>query len=250
MAPKLQCSNEQRERIVGDLIHGSSMKVVSEIHGVPYRTIARIWKRFQEDGSSAVMKRGGLRHRKLTDLEILGVQELIDGDCTRTLEDIQQDILAILGIEVSLQTVSNYIKSFCYTLNVFIILDQSFKVSSRVSYARSAANTPVIQQVPVLEFNDSNVVFGHFIDNLAHQRYVNGLPSDSIIVMDNVGFHQHDNVAELMELTEYFFSKWKEYIKREKPNTFDEINIAINSIKEVITIEDIEGYLKKKSYLK
>jgi len=52
----------------------------------------------------------------------------------------------------------------------------------------------------ILEGPGNTINFFHFIDDLANERDTQGLPADSIIIMDNVAFHKHTDVIEMMEI--------------------------------------------------
>jgi len=112
----------------------------------------------------------------------------------------------------------------------------------------------------ILEANGNNVAFQHFIDDMANQRDNGHLPSNSIIVLDNVAFHKHANVIEMMTIrgfewkflpaySPYFnpiecmFAQWKNYVKRRKPENADDLEIAINDVRTVITQEDLNNYV-------
>ena len=100
----------------------------------------------------------------------------------------------------------------------------------------------------------------HYIDELAHKRDLNHLPADSIIVMDNVPFHRNVEVREIMTLRgfeykflpayslffnpiECMFSQWKNYVKRSKSENINELHDAINNVRNVITAENLNGFV-------
>ena len=52
----------------------------------------------------------------------------------------------------------------------------------------------------VLDGPGNNVAFTLFIDDLARERDIQGLPPNSIIVMENVAFHRNELCREIMEI--------------------------------------------------
>jgi len=98
------------------------------------------------------------------------------------------------------------------------------------------------------------------ITDMAHHRDIGHLANNSIIVMDNVAFHRHAHVIEMMILrgfewkflpaySPYFnpiecmFSKWKNYVKRKEPQSVLELNAAITNVRAVISPADLNGYV-------
>jgi len=50
----------------------------------------------------------------------------------------------------------------------------------------------------ILEGNGNNLSFQHFLDDMAHHRDIKHLANNSVIVMDNVAYHRHAHVIEMM----------------------------------------------------
>ena len=104
-----------------------------------------------------------------------------------------------------------------------IFVDEvGFKVTTRVtrgwaeSGERATLTTPGLQarnisviagitateilHYEILDGNGNNHSFQHFIDDMTHNRDMGHFPINSIIVMDNVAFHHHFNVIEIMTI--------------------------------------------------
>ena len=82
--------------------------------------------------------------------------------------------------------------------------------------------------------------------------------------MDNVGFHRTPIVVEehpILDLQQAFlpvyspffnpienmFSQWKNYVRRQRPENELELRAAINNVKNVVTVEDCQGFVAKAS---
>ena len=83
----------------------------------------------------------------------------------------------------------------------------------------------------VFENNGNALAYAHFSDDAAGARDDAKLPENSIIVMDNLPFHKHARVIEIMQIRgwewrflppyspflnpiECLFSQWKNHVKR------------------------------------
>jgi transposase len=180
-----------------------------------------------------------------------------------------------------LDTFYNKLKNYDYTKT--ICLDEtSIPLNMTFSYGRSRKGTRVIKKTnkyPYKRFNllcaiSTNKVIGwklfperkggvktddilEFYDDFIKNKYKNHL-----IIMDNAVIHKSKIIRETIENSknellysvpyhpetnsiEEFFSQLKHYIKKESPNTYDDIYKTINNIIEnKITKEHLTNYLK------
>ena len=113
----------------------------------------------------------------------------------------------------------------------------------------------------VLDGAGNHIAFSHFIYDLGHQRDIQGLPQDSILVMDNVAFHRNQLSRETMNnrgftykfLTPYspylnpienMFFQWKNLVKRTESNNEQELIQNIHRINEIITADHCSNYFR------
>jgi transposase len=111
----------------------------------------------------------------------------------------------------------------------------------------------------VLEGNINADRFSYFIDNLANARDQKHLPPNSILVMDNVGFHRNAAVKEITKIKgfernylpayipflnpiEAMFNKWKHYAKRDECNTTQELEFNILNDHLNVTLLHCQNY--------
>ena len=144
------------------------------------------------------------------------------------------------------------IREFTSTSTMINVDETGFNLSMRESQGRSKIGVRAQTRVPAIRSRNINVMaathnramthyqilegnsnaesFPHFIDDLAAQRDRNHLPANSIIILDNVGFHRSPIVVEMLELRgfeyrylppyspffmgiECLFSQWKKHVK-------------------------------------
>lgn len=180
-----------------------------------------------------------------------------------------------------LDTFYNKLKQYDYTKT--ICLDEtSIPLNMTLSYGRSRSGTRVIKKTnkyPYKRFNllcaiSANKVIGWklyperksgvktddilaFYDEFIKDKYKNHL-----VIMDNAVIHKSKIIRETIENSkndllysvpyhpetnsiEEFFSQLKHYIKKESPNTYEEIDKVIKDIlANKITKEHLTNYLK------
>lgn len=180
-----------------------------------------------------------------------------------------------------LETFYNKLKQYDYTKT--ICLDEtSIPLNMTLSYGRSRSGTRVIKKTnkyPYKRFNllcaiSANNVIGWklyperkggvktddilaFYDEFIKDKYKNHL-----VIMDNAVIHKSKIIRETIENSkndllysvpyhpetnsiEEFFSQLKHYIKKESPNTYEEIDKVIKDIlANKITKEHLTNYLK------
>ena len=107
----------------------------------------------------------------------------------------------------------------------------------------------------VFENNGNALAYAHFSDNAAGARDDANLPENSIIVMDNLPFHRHARVIEMMQIRgwewrflppyspflnpiECLFSQWKNHVKRSEPEDLEELDAATREVINVVTADD------------
>jgi len=112
--PYQRTSNEVRELVIGALVQGDlSVKQVATTFQVNYRTVLRIYEKFNRTGRSCKEPQGGQKPLLLDQAEIDGIQELIDENCTISLEKIQEILEIGTGKRLSIATIANYIGRYC-----------------------------------------------------------------------------------------------------------------------------------------
>jgi len=129
--PNIETKVEIRRLIIVAMQNGMGATRASEAFQTPYRTVLRIWQKFSTEGKFDKEQRGGYKRKLLTEEEIHGLQEVIDDDCSVTLESLRTLVEAVTGVSLSVQTIRNYIGSFRYTLK-------------RVHVMAAAADTEVL----------------------------------------------------------------------------------------------------------
>jgi transposase len=110
-------SDETRERIVHILENNlQSRSEVAISFSLPYSTVCEIYNAFNKAGRVVMPQRGGSRNKKLSEVEIRAISRWLEEDCTLTLREIQRRISIVFNIQVSVETVRNYLKGFNFTL--------------------------------------------------------------------------------------------------------------------------------------
>ena len=106
----------------------------------------------------------------------------------------------------------------------------------------------------VFENNGNALAYAHFSDDAAGARDDANLPENSIIVMDNLPFHRHARVIEMMQIRgwewrflppyspslnpiECLFSQWKNHVKRSEPEDLEELDAATREVINVVTAD-------------
>lgn len=84
--------------------------------GVHKSTIGRILKKYHETGNCQPNLKGGDRRSLLTEDHKIFIKNLVDEDCTITLDQIVSKLIECFSVKVSRQTVSNCLENFHYTL--------------------------------------------------------------------------------------------------------------------------------------
>jgi len=180
-----------------------------------------------------------------------------------------------------LETFYNKLKQYDYTKT--ICLDEtSIPLNMTLSYGRSRSGTRVIKKTnkyPYKRFNllcaiSANKVIGWKLyperkggvktdDILAfYDEYIKDKYTNHLVIMDNAVIHKSKIIRETIENSknnllysvpyhpetnsiEEFFSQLKHYIKKESPNTYEEIDKVIKDIlANKITKEHLINYLK------
>jgi len=168
-----------------------------------------------------------------------------------------------------------YLKTIC--------LDEtSIYLNMTLSYGRSKSGTRVIKKTskyPYKRYNllcaiSSNKIIGWKLykdiqggiktDNIIefYNEYITNKYTNHLIIMDNAVIHRSQRIKEIIinsdnyllysvpynpstNAIEEFFSQLKHYIKKESPNTYDDIvNVIKNIIKTKINKIHLENYLK------
>jgi transposase len=176
-----------------------------------------------------------------------------------------------------------YHKLHTYKYNKTICLDEtSIYLNMTLSYGRSKSGSRVIKKThkyPYKRYNllcaiSANKVIGWILykdlkggvktDNIInfYNQFINNKYKNHLIIMDNAVIHRSIRIRQHIENTnnhllysvpynpqtnaiEEFFSQLKHYIKKESPNTYEEIDKVIKSIlKSKIKKLHLTNYLK------
>jgi transposase len=102
--------------------------------------------------------------------------------------------------------------------------------------------------------------FAHYLDHVAQWRDQENI-QNPIIIMDNVPFHHTDEVKAILDAhgfeyrylppyTPYFnaienlFAEWKNFVERAEPNNLLEIYAAMNRIRDILTPQKCDNYVR------
>ena len=120
-------SDAKRINIIESLKSGTVTRIAaSKIFNVNYNTICWIYRKYCLEGITQKKNRGGNNIRKLNEIEIAFIKNLLEEDCTLSLNKIKDAIFEKFNLSVSKPTINKYIDNFGF----------SFKRVSRVA-ARS-----------------------------------------------------------------------------------------------------------------
>jgi len=109
-------SNENRKLICKSLEDGlNDITGLARHYNVSYSTIDRIWKKFNNTGDYKSASKGGNRKKIFTEDHIVYIRELIDENCLLSLRSIQESLLAVCEVDVSIPTIYRVIGAFNYT---------------------------------------------------------------------------------------------------------------------------------------
>ena len=104
-------SMEKKQNLIDAVNRGDSMTVACRILNIPVRTGQRIYQKYRNDGELIPdLKRGGYKKQILSKQQIEVIRNWIDDDPTLTLSLLKAKILLEMGENLSLSTISNYIK--------------------------------------------------------------------------------------------------------------------------------------------
>ena len=134
-------------------------------------------------------------------------------------------------------------------------------IRSRNVSCISAIHRTGVVHYEILEANANGERFRQYLHGLQEALLMRQI-EDPIIVMDNVGFHHMDMVLEEMIILgldhhflppyspffnpiENMFSQWKHYVRVQKPRSYDELTLAMNNVRNVITVEDCNNYITR-----
>lgn len=167
--------------------------------------------------------------------------------------------------------------------NLVYLDEVGFQVSSRVNRGRAEKGESARLETTTIRSRNiscmsaihrTGVVHYEILEATANgerfRQYLHGLQeallmrqiADPIIIMDNVGFHHMDIVLEEMIILgldhhflppyspffnpiENMFSQWKHYVRVQKPRTYDELTLAMNNVRNVISAEDCNNYITR-----
>ena len=134
-------------------------------------------------------------------------------------------------------------------------------IRSRNISCISAIHRTGVVHYEVLEANANGERFRQYLHGLQEALFMRHI-HDPTIVMDNVGFHHMDMVLEemiILELDHHFlppdspffnqienkFSQWNHYVRVQKPRNYDELTLAMNKVRNVISAEDCNNYITR-----
>ena len=180
-----------------------------------------------------------------------------------------------------LDTFYNKLKNYDYTKT--ICLDEtSIPLNMTLSYGRSRSGTRVIKKTNKYPYKRFNLLFAISADKVIgwklyperkggvktndilafYDEFIKDKYKNHLVIMDNAVIHKSKIIRETIENSknellysvpyhpetnsiEEFFSQLKHYIKKESPNTYEEIDKTIKEIlANKITKEHLTNYLK------
>ncbi|KAG0432109.1 hypothetical protein DMUE_5517 [Dictyocoela muelleri] len=112
---RFQVSDDDRERIVTKTLEGRSVKEISDMYQLGYKTVYGIVQRYLKHGLVMQLRRGGDR-RSLLSSEKKKKLARVDQECTLTLRQLSDWVYETFQIKVSKSTVERVLKQFHYTL--------------------------------------------------------------------------------------------------------------------------------------
>ena len=204
-----------REIIINMCVaNGEKPKVAADATGVKVDTVRKILRIYRTEGRIAACPRGGRGSRSplLDDDDASFIRNLIDEDCTLTLEKIKSILELRRRKYASCSTISRCIKGFFYSFkrithlpqrardeevqaqrlefcqamtgilehreNFFYVDEVGFQVNMRSFYGRSRVNTRAIQMTTALRSRNFTVIASMAVDCVFHYAILNG-PANS-----------------------------------------------------------------------
>ena len=202
-------SDETRRLICKNLEEGrNDIQGLAITFNVSYSTVDRIWTRFSETGEYKSKRKGGNRKKKLNQLHIDYIKELIDENCLLSLRSIQESLSVICEVDVCLATIHRVIGAFNYTFKrvifrpisgeteelwtsrqafstwllrqhndnkTFFFLDETgFKLEMRSQYGRSIRGGNAENIVPNIRSRNINIIAAMSSSKIVHYEILNG----------------------------------------------------------------------------
>jgi transposase len=212
---------EKRNDLIRSLENGSmNRKNAAKNFGLPYQTVVTIYKRYCKTGKIEIEKKCGGRTKKLNMKQTMFIKNLIDEDCTITLNGIKAEILAKENISISLTAISNYISNFHYSFKrinivpkitltedidikrvqfsewflnarndqkILIFYDETgFQVTMRKFYGRSKKGERAVNVAPAIKTKNITVLAGMTSEKLIFYE-ISKIPANRTILKDYLG---------------------------------------------------------------
>jgi len=109
-------SDAKRQEIINALENGSvDRRSAAVLFNTNYHTICRIYRMYCSDNICVKGKQGGKRPLKLLNEHITFIKESLDEDCTISLKKLQELLMEIFNLKVSLPTIQKQISRFHYS---------------------------------------------------------------------------------------------------------------------------------------
>jgi transposase len=120
-------NNTDRRRIIDAYINGESAVKIAQLLSLKRKTVDAIIKIYTSTGRIEYARRGGLRYKKLNQLHVEWIKNLIGIDCSVSLRKIAELFHIKFNFNISKSTIGRAISNFNY----------SFKRVSMVPVARN-----------------------------------------------------------------------------------------------------------------
>ena len=164
--------------------------------------------------------------------------------------------------------------------NIVYLDEVGFTVTSRVNCGRALKNQPARLVVPSIRSRNITVMAAISRYGVVHyeildgngngerfRQFLHGLQAEllerhpePLLIMDNVNFHRMQAVVEEMAVLgleyhylppyspffnpiENVFSQWKQHVRQQKPQDEDELQAAMNNVRNVVTVEHCNNYV-------
>ena len=180
MSRRVEHSNEKRALVIDSVIHkGKSQAETARNLSVPKSTVSDIIKAYHDEGRSSKASKGGSKTQILSDVVKGEILQLINDDCTITL----QSIVEKLNLAVHRSTLWRWLKALNITFKMTRSIPKSrnshdVKVE-RERYANWYANLPLDTRYKNLVFIDESPFSLHLLRS--HGRSLAGTTPNSVV---------------------------------------------------------------------
>ncbi|KAG0432496.1 hypothetical protein DMUE_5493, partial [Dictyocoela muelleri] len=230
---RLQVSDDDRERIVTRTLEGRSVKEISDMYKLGYKTVYGIVQRYLKHGLVMPLRRSGDIRSLLSSEKKEKLLARVDQECTLTLSQLSDWVYETFQIKVSKNTVERVLKQFHYTLKRITLIPErrncDVTIDLRAIYSFTFRSLKI-------ENDDKNFIFFDEVGFSVVSRPSKGRSKSGDSAYVSVPASRSRNISIIAAMNKYGMIFHKIH---ERAVNGEDFKASLREIKEACVLSDI-----------